>query len=283
MTKLIRRFDFLLLVLIVSLFLLYAPMVVMVVGAFNQSILANHWTGFTFDWFIKLFNDRQVLEGALLSIEIAAICSTVAVVFGTLIGLSLVRVPRFLGRLLLTTMITAPLVMPDVITGLCQALLFQATRAMFGWPAKNGFVTILLAHITFTMAYAAVTIQSRLLTIDRSLEEAAMDLGSGPVRAFIEITLPIIFPALLSSWLLGLTLSLDDVVIASFVTGPGATTLPMLIYSKVRLGVSPDMNALATIILTLVSTGIIVSNVISIRAEKQRKLDESRAMAAAHG
>ncbi|MCX8501439.1 MAG: ABC transporter permease subunit [Alphaproteobacteria bacterium] len=254
----------------------------MVVGSFNSSLLANHWAGFTLDWFTKLFNDRQVLEAALLSVEIALLTSTVSVVLGTLIGISLVRVPRFFGRLLLTTMITAPLVMPDVITGLCQALLFNQTRALFGWPTQNGFMTILLAHITFTMAYAAVTIQSRMLTVDRSLEDAAMDLGSGPVRAFVEVTLPIIFPALFSSWLLGLTLSLDDVVIASFVTGPGATTLPMTIYSKVKLGVSPDMNALASIILAIVGFGVIVSNIIMARTEKQRQLDESHAMAEAH-
>ncbi|MDI9407865.1 MAG: ABC transporter permease subunit [Candidatus Pacebacteria bacterium] len=282
MSKFLRKFDFLQVILILSLALLYIPIIVMVVGSFNASQLANHWTGFTLEWFVKLFNDRRVLEAALLSVEIAFLASTISVILGTLIGISLVRVPRFFGRLLLTTMITAPLVMPDVITGLCQALLFNQTRVLFGWPTQGGFVTILLAHITFTMAYAAVTIQSRMLTVDRSLEDAAMDLGAGPVRAFVEITLPIIAPALFSSWLLGLTLSLDDVVIASFVTGPGATTLPMTIYSKVKLGVSPDMNALATIILAIVGAGVIISNIIMVRAEKQRQLDESKAMAEAH-
>ena len=219
------RVNYLMIFLLISLALLYIPIILMVMNSFNQSTLSTSFTGFTLDWYVKLFENRTVLEAALLSIELATLSSTVAMLMGGLIAIALVRIPKFLGRLLLTTMITAPLVMPDVITGLTQTLLFNSTKVFFGWPEQGGFGTILIAHVTFIMAYSAVTIQSRLLTADRSLEEAAMDLGAGPVRAFIEITLPIIAPALLSAWLLGLTLSLDDLVIASFVTGAGGEHL----------------------------------------------------------
>ncbi|MDI9349459.1 MAG: ABC transporter permease subunit [Candidatus Symbiobacter sp.] len=272
------RVNYLMIFLFISLALLYIPIILMVVNSFNQSTLSTSFTGFTLGWYGNLFEDRTVLEAALLSLQLGTVSTTLAMLMGGLVAIALVRIPKFLGRLLLTTMITAPLVMPDVITGLTQTLLFNSTKVLFGWPDHGGFGTILIAHVTFIMAYSAVTIQSRLLTADSSLEEAAMDLGSGPVRAFVEITLPIISPALLSAWLLGLTLSLDDLVIASFVTGPGATTLPMIIYSKIRVGISPEMNALASIILGVVAAGVVISSLIMARSEKTRISEEAKAL-----
>jgi putrescine transport system permease protein len=189
-----------------------------------------------------------------------------------LAAISLVRFKSFRGRLVLTGMVNAPLVMPEIITGITQLLLLISMLHLLGWPHR-GFFTIVLAHVAFCTAYVTVTVQSRLSTADRSLEEAAMDLGAGPVRAFFDTTLPIIAPALASSWLLSFTLSLDDLVISSFVSGPGASTLPMVIYSKVKLGVSPDVNALATLIIALVGSGVLVAGVLMRRAERQRVRD----------
>src|SRR5882757_11395404 len=220
---------------------LYIPILVLIAYSFNASPLVSVWGGFSTQWYAALMHNRQILDAALLSLEVAVASSTAAVVLGTLAAIALVRFGRFPGRLMLTGMVNAPLVMPEIITGITQLLLFVSMLQMFSWPHR-GFTTILLSHVAFCTAYATITVQSRLQSTDRSLEEAAMDLGSGPARAFIEITLPIIAPALLSSWLLSFTLSLDDLVISSFVSGPGASTLPMVIYSKVKLGVSPDIN-----------------------------------------
>jgi putrescine transport system permease protein len=219
-----------------------------------------------------LMHNRQILQAALLSLEVAFASSTAAVVLGTLASIALVRFARFPGRLLLTGMVNAPLVMPEIITGITQLLLFVSMLQMFSWPHR-GFTTIVIAHIAFCTAYVTVTVQSRLQSADRSLEEAAMDLGSSPAQAFVEVTLPIIAPALISSWLLSFTLSLDDLVISSFVSGPGASTLPMVIYSKVKLGVSPDVNALASLIICLVGTCVIAASYFMRRAERQRVLD----------
>ncbi|HEX4676123.1 MAG TPA: ABC transporter permease subunit, partial [Steroidobacteraceae bacterium] len=232
--------------------------------------LVNVWGGFSTMWYTELIHNRQLLQAALLSLEVAVTASTAAVVLGTLAAVALVRFTKFRGRLLLSGMVNAPLVMPEIITGITQLLLFVSMLQMFAWPHR-GFTTIVISHVVFCTAYATITIQSRLQSADRSLEEAAMDLGSGPARAFIEITLPIIAPALLSSWLLNFTLSLDDLVISSFVSGPGASTLPMVIYSKVKLGVSPDINALASLIICGVGACVILAGYLMRRAERRRE------------
>jgi len=211
-----------------------------------------------------------------LSLKIGVVVSTGSVILGTLAAISLVRFKIFRGRLLLTGMVNAPLVMPEIITGITQLLLFVSMMNVIGWPHR-GFTTIAIAHIAFCSAYVTVTVQSRLASADRSLEEAAMDLGSGPVRAFIDTTLPGIAPALASSWLLSFTLSLDDLVISSFVSGPGASTLPMVIFSKVKLGVSPDVNALASLIICLVGACVLLAGYLMQRTERQRVLDAQMA------
>ena len=251
---------------------LYIPMVVLIAYSFNASPLVSVWGGFSTEWYAELVHNRQILQAALLSLQVAVTSSTVAVVLGTLAAVALVRFRRFPGRLLLTGMVNAPLVMPEVITGITQLLLFVSMLQMFSWPHR-GFTTIVIAHVAFCTAYATITVQSRLQGADRSLEEAAMDLGASPTQAFLDVTLPIIAPALLSSWLLSFTLSLDDLVISSFVSGPGASTLPMVIYSKVKLGVSPDVNALASLIICFVGVCVIAAGYFMRRAERQRELD----------
>ena len=252
--------------------ILYVPILVLIGYSFNASPLVSLWGGLSLKWYGALVHRHTLLHAALLSLEIAVTASTAAVVFGTLAAIALVRFTRFPGRFVLTGMVTAPLVMPEVITGITQLLLFVSLLQTFGWPHR-GFLTIVLAHVTFCIAYVTVTVRSRLLSADRSLEEAAMDLGSGPMRAFVEITLPLIAPAILASWLLSFTLSLDDLVISSFVAGPGTNTLPMLIYSKVKLGVSPVVNALATVIITVVGVCVIGAGWMMRRAERRRELE----------
>ena len=223
----------------------------------------------------------QILSAAWLSLKIAAINATGAVILGTFAGLALARFGKFSGRTLFSGMTTAPLVMPEVITGLSLLVLFVAMEQFFGWPQGRGVTTITIAHMTLTMAYVTVIVQSRLSTLDDSLEEAAMDLGARPAKIFFLITLPIISPALISGWLLAFTISLDDLVVTSFVSGPGSSTLPMVIFSKVRLGVSPDINALASIMVLLVTIGVIVAGILMQRQEKRRQRDMQ--MAAAGG
>ena len=238
---------------------LYLPIVSVVIYSFNDSRLVTLWGGFSLRWYRSLLGSEEILSSALLSLEIAVVSATAATALGTLAGLALNRLGRFRGRTLLTGMITAPLVMPEIITGISLLFLFISLADWIGWPASRGASTIAIAHITFSMAYVAVVVRSRLAGMDESLEEAAMDLGGRPLRVFFDITVPSIAPAMISGWLLSFTLSLDDVVIASFVSGPGATTLPMLIFSKVRLGVTPDINALATVIILFVSIGVVTA------------------------
>jgi putrescine transport system permease protein len=259
-------------VLFLGIAIIYVPILVLIVFSFNASSLVNVWGGFSTAWYGQLLHNRQVLEAALLSVEVGFVASTGAVIMGTLAAIALIRFPRFRGRLLLTGMVSAPLVMPEIITGITQLLLFVSMLQLLSWPHR-GFTTIVIAHVAFCMAYVTVTVQSRLQSADRSLEEAAMDLGASPARAFIDVTLPIIAPALLSSWLLSFTLSLDDLVISSFVSGPGAGTLPMVIYSKVKLGVSPDVNALASLIICTVGVCVIVAGVVMRRSERRRVLE----------
>ena len=259
---------------------LYVPIVSLIVYSFNASKLVTVWGGFSIKWYGELLRDDQILQAVWLSLRIAVMNATFAVVLGTLAGFVLARMGRFRGRLLLSGMTTAPLVMPEVITGLSLLLLFVALEDMIGWPGGRGVTTITIAHITFSMAYVAVVIQSRLSSMDASIEEAAQDLGARPAKVFLVITLPIIAPALVSGWLLAFTMSLDDLVIASFVSGPGSSTLPMVIFSKVRLGVSPEINALATILVLVVASGIVAAAVIMSRAEKRRARDVQMAKAA---
>jgi putrescine transport system permease protein len=259
---------------------LYIPILSMIVYSFNESRLVTVWAGFSTKWYVELVQNEQILNAAKLSLQIAAINATGAVILGTLAGLALSRFRRFKGRTLMTGMTTAPLVMPEVITGLSLLLLFVAMEQVFGWPAGRGMTTITIAHMTFSMAYVTVVIQSRLSSLDESLEEAAMDLGAKPAKVFLLITLPIIFPAILAGWLLAFTLSWDDLVITSFVSGPGSSTLPLVIFSKVRLGVSPDINALATIMVTIVAIGIISAGLYMQRQERRRERDIQAALAA---
>lgn len=247
---------------------LYIPIFVVIAFSFNDSSLSSVWTGFSLRWYAALLQNEQVIEAALLSLRIAIVSATVATVLGTLVALALSRMGRFYGRTLLSGLVAAPLVMPSVITGLSLLLLFVTLQEVLGWPAGRGVTTITLAHITFSLAYVAVIVQARLAGMDRSLEEAAMDLGGRPARVAWDITLPIVAPGMISGWLLALTLSLDDLVIASFVSGPGASTLPMVIYSKVRLGVSPDINALAAIVIGLVTLGVIATAVIMLGRQR---------------
>ena len=269
--------------LVLGLVFLYVPILSMIVFSFNNSRLVTVWDGAhspTLKWYAALIHNEQILHAAWLSIRIALVSATAAVVLGTLAGMALARFGPFRGRLLLAGMITAPIVMPEVITGLSLLLLFVATEQLIGWPKGVGAVTITLAHITFCMAYVTVVVQSRLTGFDESLEEAAMDLGARPTRVFLAITLPLILPAIASGWLLAFTLSWDDLVITQFVAGPGSSTLPMVIFSKVRFGVTPDINALATIMVLLVATGIAISTVWMRHRQKLRERDLQLAAAA---
>ena len=238
---------------------LYVPLVLVIVYSFNDSRIATVWGGFSTRWYGELLRNEDVLQAGALSLQIAAVSATLATILGTMAGLALARFARFRGRTLFTGMITSPMVMPEVITGLSLLLLFVTLQQLTGWPAQRGFSTITIAHTTFSMAYVAVIVRSRLIGMDESLEEAAMDLGGRPLRVVFDITLPLIAPAMIAGWLLAFTLSLDDLVIASFVAGPGSSTLPMYIFSKVKLGVSPDITALATLIFVFVSIGVLAA------------------------
>ncbi len=269
--------------LIVGLVFLYVPILSMIIFSFNNSRLVTVWDAAhspTLKWYVALAANEQVLRAAWLSIRIALVASTGAVILGTLAGVALARFGAFRGRLLLAGMTTAPIVMPEVITGLSLLLLFVALQQLIGWPRGVGAVTITLSHITFCMAYVTVVVQSRLAGMDVSLEEAAMDLGARPGRVFFRITLPLILPAIASGWLLAFTLSWDDLVITQFVAGPASSTLPMVIFSKVRFGVTPDINALATILVLIVATGIAASTVWMRYQQRRRERDVLLAAAA---
>ena len=261
---------------------LYVPILSMIFFSFNNSRLVTVWDADdspTLKWYRTLLSNEQILGAAWLSIKVAAVTATGAVILGTLAGLVLTRFGPFRGRTLLSGMTTAPLVMPEVITGLSLLLLFVFLEQLIGWPQGRGFATIVIAHVTFAMAYVTVVVQSRLATFDDSLEEAALDLGARPAKVFFRITLPLILPAILSGWLLAFTLSWDDLVISQFVAGPGSTTLPMVVFSKVRLGVSPDINALATIMVTIVGLGVVLSALYMRRQERRLALEMQMAKA----
>ena len=252
---------------------LYLPILILIVFSFNASKLVTVWAGFSTKWYGELFRNEAFLDAAWVTLKVGLASSTMATVLGTMAAYALVRGGRFRGRTLFSGMIYAPLVMPEVITGLAMLLLFIAVGL------DRGTLTITLAHTTFTMCYVSVVVSSRLVSFDRSLEEAALDLGCTPFDAFRSVTLPIIMPAVVSGWLLAFTLSLDDLVIASFTAGPSATTLPMKIFSSVRLGVSPEINALSTIMIGIVAVGVITASLISKRRIVRQARDEQMAIA----
>lgn len=267
----------------VGLAFLYVPILLMIAFSFNASRTVTDWSpeSPSLRWYKQLFHEDQILSAAWVSIQVAAMSATGAVILGTLAGLVLARFGPFRGRALLQGMTTAPLVMPEVITGLSMLLMFvaleQVFQSLFGWQFDRGMATITIAHITFTMAYVTVVVQSRLATFDDSLEEAAMDLGARPAKVFFRITVPLILPAILSGWLLAFTLSWDDLVVTQFVSGPGSNTLPMVVFSRVRLGANPVVNALATIMVLIVALGVVLSAIIMRRQEQRRKREEQMA------
>jgi putrescine transport system permease protein len=261
----VRRSIFLPVAATLGFLFLYAPIISLVIFSFNANRLVTVWSGFSLQSYVNLWEDAQLLPAAWLSLRIAAVSATIALVLGTLCAIALVRFRRFRGKTILHATVSAPLVMPDVITGLALLLLFVGMQSLIGWPAGRGVLTIIIAHSICCMAYVTVVVQSRLVDLDLSLEEAAMDLGATPVRVFFDITLPIIAPALISAWLLAFTISLDDLVIASFVSGPGSSTLPMVIFSKIRLGVAPEVNALATIFIGVVASGVVIATILQMR------------------
>ncbi len=258
----------------------YVPILSMFVFSFNKSRLATVWGGFSTQWYGKLFQNDQILNAVVLSLKIAVLSATCATLLGTLAGIALARFRRFRGRTVFSGLVTAPLIMPEVITGISMLMLFLMMAQWIGWPGSRGFTTITIAHITFSMTYVTTIVQSRLSSMDIAIEEAAMDLGARPWRVLTDVTLPVISPAILAGWLLAFTISLDDVVITNFTTGPGATTLPILIWSKVKLGVTPDINALATIIVAIVGLSVAAAGFLMQRAEARRERDIQMAVSA---
>ena len=263
-----RMSPFNMLSLVLGFSFLYLPILLLIIFSFNESRLVTVWTGFSTKWYGALLENDSIMRAAGVTIKVAIVSSTLATILGTMAGFSMSRFGSFRGRTLFNGMIYAPLVMPEVITGLSLLLMFVAISL------DRGFLTITLAHTTFSMCYVAVVVQSRLTSFDRSIEEAALDLGCTPLKTFFLITLPLIMPAVASGWLLSFTLSLDDLVIASFSSGPGATTLPMKIYSQMRLGVTPEINAVSTILIGIVSIGVIITSVLHKRRQVQRERDQ---------
>jgi len=275
-----RRPIFLISCLCFGFAFFYIPILSMIVFSFNKSRLATVWGGFSTEWYGKLFQNDQIINAALLSLEIALVSATLATILGTMAGIALARFRRFRGRTMLSGLVTAPLIMPEVITGISLLMLFIVMAEWIGWPGSRGFTTITIAHITFSMTYVTTIVQARLSSADIAVEEAALDLGSRPWQVLRDITLPIISPSVVSGWLLAFTISLDDVVITSFTTGPGSTTLPILIWSKVKLGVTPDINALATLIVLVVAIGVVAASIIMHRMETRRERDTQMAIKA---
>ncbi|MFH1806407.1 MAG: ABC transporter permease subunit [Pseudomonadota bacterium] len=266
-----KRSTFLFSALVFGFAFLYLPILLVIIYSFNEGKLVTVWAGFSFKWYVSLFSNQGMIDAAWNSLRIGVLSATLALAIGTPAGLVMARFGRFKGRTLLSGMIAAPLVMPEVITGLSLLLLFVTLEQLVGWPAGRGMTTIVIAHTTFCSAYVAVVVQSRLSGMDISVEEAAMDLGARPGKIFFVITLPMILPALLAGWLLSFTLSLDDLVIASFVAGPGSTTLPMRVFSSVRLGVSPEINALATLIILAVTIMIVIASILMVRSDRRAR------------
>lgn len=272
-----KRSRFLTIMLTLGLAFFYIPMILLVIYSFNYSKLVPVWGGWSLRWYKELFQSTEVWSAVSLSLQIAVVNATFATALGTLAGLAMVRFGRFRGRTLFGGMLVAPLVMPEVITGLSLLVFFISLKQLIGWPAERGFATITIAHITFSMAYVAVTIQARLTGVGKTLEEAAADLGAKPFKVLTAITIPQLTPALISGWLLAFTLSLDDLVIASFVTGPGANTLPILIFSRIRLGLRPDINALATIMILVIAVCVAIAAIVMVRQQRADMLNRQMA------
>lgn len=262
--------------LVAGFLLLYLPMLTLIVYSFNKSPLPTNWGGFTFDWYVKLAGDTEILGGLWLSIKIAFMSACCSVVLGTLAAFALVKYRRFRGRTLFSGMVNAPLVMPEVIQGLSLLLMLVAIQRLIGFP-ERGMMTILLGHMMMGLAYAAVVIQARLQEVNPQLEEAAMDLGARPWQVFTLVTLPMISQALVSAWLLTFSLSLDDVVVSAFLNGPGSTTMPLVIFSRARLGLNPSVNAVATVIIVAVAICVTVASIVVARAERRRAAEISAA------
>jgi putrescine transport system permease protein len=275
-----QRSLFLLTCLLFGYAFFYIPILSMIFFSFNKSRLATVWGGFSTEWYGRLLANDQVIAAAFLSLKIALISATLATLLGTMAGMALARFRRFHGRTLFSGLVSAPLIMPEVITGLSMLLLFVYMEQLIGWPNGRGVTTVTIAHTTFSLSYVAVIVRSRLVAMDQSLEEAAMDLGSKPVQVLFDITLPLIAPAMISGWLLAFTLSLDDVVITNFTNGPGTTTLPIYIWGKIKLGVTPDINALGTLIVAVVAAGVLIAGILMVRAERRRERDIQQAIAA---
>ncbi len=251
---------------------LYLPIVALVIYSFNDSTIPNRWSGFTLKWYTALASDREMIDGLWLSLRIAFFTACASVVLGTLAAFALVKYKRFTGRTLFSGVVSAPLVMPEVIIGLSLLLMLVSVQRAIGFP-ERGMLTIWLGHLLLGMAYATVVVQARLLDLNPQLEEAAMDLGARPWQVFTLVTLPMIAQSLLSAWLLTFTLSLDDVVLSAFLSGPGATTMPLVIFSRARLGLNPSVNAVATLIVLVVSIGVVIASLAIVRAERKRALD----------
>ncbi|HEY8330627.1 MAG TPA: ABC transporter permease subunit [Pseudomonas sp.] len=266
-----KRFSFSGCMLVAGLLFIYVPMLILVLYSFNSSRLVTVWGGWSLKWYAGLLDNSQLMGAVLRSLEIALYTAIAATALGTLAAFVLTRIPRFRGRTLFGGLVTAPLVMPDVITGLSLLLLFVAMAQLIGWPAERGLLTIWIAHTTFCSSYVAVVVSARLRELDLSIEEAAMDLGARPWKVFFLITVPMIAPSLAAGGMMSFALSLDDLVLASFVSGPGATTLPMEVFSAVRLGVKPEINAVASLILLVVSLFTFLAWFFSHRAEERRK------------
>ncbi|MET3453931.1 MULTISPECIES: ABC transporter permease subunit [Pseudomonas] len=266
-----KRFSFSSLMLVLGLLFIYAPMLILVIYSFNASKLVTVWGGWSIKWYVGLLDNSQLMGSVMRSLEIACYTAIAAVALGTLAAFVLTRITHFKGRTLFGGLVTAPLVMPEVITGLSLLLLFVAMAQMIGWPQERGIVTIWIAHTTFCAAYVAVVVSARLRELDLSIEEAAMDLGARPWKVFFLITIPMIAPSLAAGGMMSFALSLDDLVLASFVSGPGSTTLPMEVFSAVRLGVKPEINAVASLILLAVSLVTFLVWYFSRRAEENRK------------
>jgi putrescine transport system permease protein len=257
---------------------LYIPIFTLIVFSFNDSRLASQWGGFTLKWYGEIVRDREIMEGLWLSLKIAFFTACMSVALGTLAAFAMVRYTRFSGRTLFSGMINAPLVMPEVIVGLSLLLMMVSVQRVLGFP-ERGMLTIWIGHSLLGIAYAAVVVQSRLLEMDKRLEEAAMDLGARPHQVFYLVTLPVIAPALVSAWLLTFTISLDDVVLSAMLSGPGSTTLPIVIFSRAKLGLSPTINAVATVMIVIIAIGVIVGSILMARAQRKRARDQAAAYA----
>lgn len=266
------RFRFSKFILFLGYSFLYLPLICIVVYSFNESRFVANWTGFSFKWYKALLSDPIILRATFTSLKVACLSATVSVILGTMAAIVINRFTRFRCKTLFVGAITAPLVMPEVVMGLSMLMLFVGLNKLCGWPDGRGTTTVIIAHITLTLSYVTMIVQARLQDLDRSIEEAALDLGASPTKVFFVITLPMISNAIIVGWLLAFALSLDDVVIASFVAGPGATTLPMIVFSSLRFGISPEINALATILMTVLSIGVIMSVVYMYRKQKVKSV-----------